>query len=90
MTKTSVAVSVKIPSRILERIPAPGQGRSGFIVRAIEEKLARKERPAWKPTTARGRRLAALLEQGKRERGPDLTLEQLESEIRARRGGLQW
>jgi hypothetical protein len=44
MTKSSVAVSVKIPARILERIPPPGQGRSGFIVQAIEEKLARNSR----------------------------------------------
>ena len=90
MTKSSVAVSVKIPARILEHIPPAGQGRSGFIIQAIEEKLARKRPAAWKPTTARGRRLAALLERGKRERGPDLTFEELEAEIRARRGGLQW
>ena len=38
MTKSSVTVSVKIPARILEHIPAPGR-RSGFIVRAIKEKL---------------------------------------------------
>ena len=89
MTKASVTVSVKIPARILERIPSPGQGRSGFIVRAIEEKLTRKESAPWKPSTARGRRLAALLAKGKRERGPDLTLEELEAEIRARRGGVE-
>jgi hypothetical protein len=90
MTKSSVAVSVKIPARILERIPPPGQGRSGFIIQAIEEKLERKQPAEWKPTTARGRRLASLLERGKRERGPDLTLKELEAEIRARRGGLEW
>ena len=90
MTKSSVAVSVKIPTRILERIPPPGQGRSGFIIQAIEEKLARKQPAAWKPATSRGRKLAALLKRGKHERGPDLTLEELEAEIRARRGGVQW
>lgn len=90
VTKSSIAVSVKIPARILERIPPAGQGRSGFIVRAIEEKLARKPPAPWKPATARGRRLAALLEKGKRERGPDLTLDEMEAEIRARRGGLKW
>jgi hypothetical protein len=58
-------------------------------VRAIEEKLARKTPAPWKPTTARGRRLAALLEKGKRERGPDLTLEELAAELRERRGGIQ-
>jgi len=90
MTKPSVTVSVKIPRRILELIPPAGQGRSGFIVRAIEEKLARKATAPWRPTSARGRRLAALLERGKRERGPDLTVQQLEAELRERRGGVQW
>lgn len=90
MTKRSVAISVKIPAGILERIPPAGQGRSVFIVSAIAEKLARKKPAVWKPSTARGRRLAALIEKGKRERGPDLTPEELEAEIRARRGGLQW
>ncbi len=88
MAKSSVTVSVKIPTRILERIPPAGNGRSGFILRAIEEKLARKKLPAWKPTTVRGRRLATLLEKGKRERGPDLTVEELAAELRARRGGV--
>lgn len=90
MTKPSVTVSVKVPQRILERIPAPGHGRSGFIVQAIEEKLSRKPSAPWKPTTARGRKLATLLEKGKHERGPDLTLEQLEAELRERRGGIRW
>ena len=90
MTKRrSVAISVKIPAAILERIPSAGQGRSGFIVSAIAEKLARKKPNAWKPSTARGRKLAALLEKGMRERGADLTSVELEAEIRARRGGLQ-
>ena len=90
MTKSSVAVSVKIPARILEHIPPPGHGRSGFIVRAIEEKLGRKTTLPWKPTTARGRKLAALLEKGKTERGRDLTVAELEAELRERRGGVQW
>jgi hypothetical protein len=90
MTKSSVTVSVKIPARILEHIPPAGHGRSGFIVQAIEEKLARKQTAPWKPTTARGRRLAALLEKGKHERGPDLTVEELEAELRERRGGVRW
>jgi hypothetical protein len=85
----SVTVSVKIPMRILEHMPPPRQGRSGFIVRAIEEKLGRKKTSPWKPATARGRRLAALLEKGKQERGPDLTVEELEAEIRERRGGIR-
>jgi hypothetical protein len=90
MTRSSVAISVKVPTRILERMPPAGQGRSGFVVRAIEEKLARKRCVPWKPTTERGRKLAALLKRGKRERGPDLTVEELEAELRARRGGLPW
>jgi hypothetical protein len=91
MTKSaSVTISVKIPPRILERIPPAGQGRSGFILSALEEKLARKTTAPWKPTTERGRRLAALLEKGKRERGPDLTIEEFETELRERRGGIQW
>jgi hypothetical protein len=88
MTKASVTVSIKIPARVLDHIPPAGHGRSGFIVQAIEEKLARKKATPWKPTTPRGRRLAALLEKGKRERGPDLTAEELEAELRERRGGL--
>ncbi len=88
MTKPSVTVSVKIPTRILDQIPPAGHGRSGFIVRAIEEKLARKSPAPWKPATARGRKLAALLEKGKRERGADLTQEEFEAELSARRGGV--
>ena len=86
----SVTVSVKIPARILDRIPRAGNGRSGFIVRAIEEKLAQKKPAPWKPTTPHGRKLAALLKKGKRERGRDLTTEELEAEIQDRRGGLRW
>ena len=89
-TPSSVTVSVKIPAVVLERIPPAGHGRSRFILAAIEEKLARKKPTAWKPTTARGRRLAALLEKGKRERGRDLTIQEFEAELRERRGGLQW
>jgi hypothetical protein len=90
MTKTSLTVSVKIPVQILEHIPPPGDGRSGFIVQAIEEKLARKKIVPWKPTAPRGRKLATLLEKGRRERGPDLTVAELEAELRARRGDVQW
>ncbi len=47
---------------------------------------ARGKASVWKPTTARGRRLAALLEAGKAERGPDLTDAEFERELRERRG----
>jgi hypothetical protein len=53
MTKPTT-VSVKIPARILEKIPAPGNGRSRFIVNAIEEKIARRKPASGKPKTARG------------------------------------
>lgn len=82
----TVTVSVKIPAQLLERMPKAGSGRSGFIVRALEEKLARQTRPAWQPATRRGRRLAALLEQGARERQPLLDSAGLEQELRERRG----
>ena len=81
----STAISVKIPTRILEQMPAPGNGRSVFIVKAIEEKLARR-RCDWKPRSERGRRMAALLAKGQKERIPLLTDEQIEQEIKERRG----
>ena len=82
----SATVSVKIPARILERIPAPGNGRSGFIVQAIEEKIARREPAQWKPKTARGRRMAGLLEKGRSERRPLLSDARMEQELSERRG----
>jgi metal-responsive CopG/Arc/MetJ family transcriptional regulator len=85
MTNTTI-VSVKIPERILEQIPPAGQGRSGFIVQAIEEKIARRKPLQWKPTTERGRRMAALLKKGRAERSPLLSDAQLEQELKARRG----
>ena len=82
----TTTVSVKIPARILERIPKAGSGRSGFIVQALQEKLARQKSPAWQPATRRGRRLAALLKEGEGERLPLLDNEGLERELRERRG----
>lgn len=82
----TTTVSVKIPAHILERIPPAGSGRSGFIVQALEEKLARQQTPAWQPSTRRGRRLVTLLKQGEGERFPLLDGEALERELRARRG----
>ena len=81
----STAISVKIPTRILEQMPAAGNGRSVFIVKAIEEKLARR-RCDWKPGSERGRRVAALLAKGLKERTPLLSDEQLEQELKERRG----
>ncbi|MBM3879767.1 MAG: hypothetical protein FJ387_08615 [Verrucomicrobia bacterium] len=86
MTQTATTVSVKIPARILARIPKAGNGRSRFIVQALEEKLAGQKAPEWKPSTQRGRRLAALLKRGESERLPLLDDGDFERELRARRG----
>ena len=86
MTNSTTTVSVKIPARILERIPAPGHGRSRFIVQALEKEIARQRPAEWKPTTVRGRRLAKLLEAGKAERYPLLNEAEFERELKERRG----
>lgn len=86
MTTAAETISFKCPPPIRERLPAAGNGRSKFILQAIQEKLARKKPVVWKPTTARGRKLAALLEKGRAERFPLLTDEQFEREMRERRG----
>jgi hypothetical protein len=46
-------VRVKIPKRLLERMPKAGQGRSGFILQALEEKLAAQGPSKWNPTSER-------------------------------------
>ena len=79
------AISVKIPTRILEQMPAAGNGRSVFILKAIEEKLARR-RCDWKPRSERGKRIAAMLAKGQKERTPLLSDEQIEQELNERRG----
>ena len=83
----STPISFKCPTPILERLPAAGNGRSKFIVQALKEAVERKKPVEWKPTTPRGRRMAALIEAGKHERGPDWTIEQCEQELRERKGG---
>ena len=85
MTNTTV-VSVKIPARLLEQIPPAGHGRSGFIVQAIEEKIARRKPIQWKPKTERGRQMASLLKKGRAERRPLLSDAQIEQELKERRG----
>jgi len=82
----TTTVSVKIPARILERIPRAGSGRSGFIVRALEEKLARQRPLEWRAEGRRGQRLAALLKRGEAERFPLLGEEALRRELQERRG----
>jgi hypothetical protein len=86
MTNNSTLVSVKIPARILERIPTPGNGRSRFIVRALEKEIERQKPVEWKPTTKRGRMFAKILKAGEKERGPRLSEEEFERELRERRG----
>ena len=85
MTPTKV-VSVKIPERVLRLMPPAGGGRSRFILTALEEKIAREPRAEWKPTTARGRRLASLLKKGHRERAPLLDADGLTQELAERKG----
>ena len=85
MTNATI-VSIKIPARILEQIPLAGHGRSGFIVQAIEEKIAKRKTVHWKPATERGRRMAALLKKGRAERSPLLADAQVEQELKERRG----
>ena len=72
----------------MEQIPPAGQGRSGFIVQAIEEKIAKRKPAQWKPKTERGRRMAALLKKGRAERLPLLSDAQMEQELKERRGRL--
>jgi hypothetical protein len=86
MTRPSITISLKIPPRLLERIPAAGNGRSRYILTALEEKLSRQQPPAWKPVSKRGRKLAALLAAGKGERGPEISVAEVERELRERRG----
>lgn len=84
MTSTKL-VSVKVPLKIFRALPGAHKGRSRFIVSALEEKISRRE-PEWKPTTARGRRMAELLEKGKAEREPLLDDEGIARELVERRG----
>lgn len=86
MTGNTLNISVKVPTKIAERIPAPGKGRSRFIVQALEEKLSRQSAPEWKPTTERGRRLATLLAKGRTERMPLLNNAEVDRELATRRG----
>ena len=85
---SSKLVSVKVPLKIFRAIPGAHRGRSRFIISALEEKISRGHPPEWKPMTARGRQLAALLEKGKTERGELLDDEGIARELRERRGGL--
>jgi hypothetical protein len=86
MTKAATTISFKAPARILEALPAPGNGRSRFIIQALEEKNSRQQQPKWEPTTGLGRKFAAILEKGKKERGPQMSDPEFEREFSERRG----
>jgi hypothetical protein len=86
MTSTKI-VSVKLPMKIFRAIPGAHQGRSRFIISALQEKIQRRE-TEWQPKTEHGRRLKAILEKGAAERGEPLDAEGIARELRERRGGL--
>ena len=86
MTKASTTISFKVPARILAGLPTPGQGRSRFIVQALEEKIPRQQPAKWEPTSQLGRTFAAILEKGKKERGPQMSEAEFERELSERRG----
>jgi len=86
MTGTKM-VSVKVPMRVFRNLPPAHEGRSQFIIAALEEKIQRRE-SNWEPQTTRGKRLKAILEKGAAERGAPLDAEGIARELRERRGGL--
>jgi hypothetical protein len=86
MTGTSTTISVKVPEHLLDMLPAAGNGRSKYILEAIAEKAARRNKGRWTPASTRGRRLAKLLAKGRTERGPLLSEREVERELAARRG----
>jgi len=86
MTNGLEVVSVRLPKGDLRRIPV--RNRSIFIRDAVAEKLERLERPAWKPKTALGRKLAALRKSYIAAGGELLDADGIEVERRERRGGL--
>ena len=85
---TAKIVSFKAPLKIFRALPGAHKGRSRFIIAALEEKISRRE-SEWQPTTARGRRLKAILDRGASERGEPLDAEGIARELRERRGGIQ-
>jgi Arc/MetJ-type ribon-helix-helix transcriptional regulator len=82
---TLTTISVKLPQSDVSRIPT--RNRSAFIREAVREKLARKD-SRWKPKTAFGKRLVALRAARIRRGGRLFTAEEIDAEIRERRGGM--
>lgn len=89
MTTAAVPITFKCPPDLIDHLPAPGRGRSRAIVQTLREKYARAQPVQWKPTNERGRKLAALLAAGRHERGKPMTVEEVDRELRERRGGVQ-
>lgn len=71
--------------KIFRALPGAHKGRSRFILSALEEKI-RREESEWQPTTERGRRLKAILDKGRAERGEPLDAEGIARELQERRG----
>jgi hypothetical protein len=78
-------VSVRVPMKIFRALPGAHKGRSRFILSALEEKIQHQE-SEWQSTTERGRRLKAILDKGRAERGPFLSDEEVARELQERRG----
>ncbi len=85
MTNTMQTVSFKLPADDFRRIPA--RNRSDFFREAVREKLAHTEKD-FTPRTAFGKKLAALRARHVASGAKLLTADEVQSEVRARRGGL--
>ncbi len=85
MTATKL-ISVKVPMKIFNALPGAHQGRSRFIITALEKEISQQRAPEWQPTNARGRRFKALLDAGAAERGEPLDAAGIAAELAERRG----
>jgi hypothetical protein len=83
----SKLLSVKVPLRVFRALPAAHEGRSRFIIAALEEKIQRRDSD-WEPVSRRGQRLKAILDKGAAERGAPMDAEGIARELRERRGDL--
>jgi hypothetical protein len=54
--------------KIFRALPSESKVRSRFIISALEEKISQRHETEWQPTTARGRRMKAILDKGAAER----------------------
>lgn len=84
MTLTKI-LSVKVPLNLYRQMPGAHNGRSRFIIAALEDKLNRRDEE-WQPTTAHGRKLKAILEKGAAERGAPMEAAGIARELAERRG----